>query len=149
VITIQYDRKQLGAAAASLERLAKVLWDREPTMDAIGAYMVSSKPSYRARTEGGVTLSDRGHLKASLAHLAGRDTVEVGTNMIYAGIHQMGGVIEAKNALALRFKVGKQWLFRFSVTMPARPFLGIDQRDEQEIDAIVQADLQAAVDGKA
>ncbi len=42
MITMVYDREQLGAAAANLERLSKVMSDLTETMDVIGAYLVSS-----------------------------------------------------------------------------------------------------------
>ncbi|MBX9944947.1 MAG: phage virion morphogenesis protein [Reyranella sp.] len=164
MITYQFDRAQLGAARAGLERLSKTLVDLWQTMDAIGAYLVAStqrrferqagpdgtpwKPSIRAQIEGGWTLLDSGHLRSSIAHAATRDTVEVGSNRIYAAIHQLGGTIRARNAPNLRFRIGGRWISKPSVTIPARPFLGLDQEDELEIDAIVQADLEAAVAGR-
>lgn len=165
MITLEFNRAQLGAAQAGLERLSRTLWDLWSTMDAIGAYLVSSAhrrferqagpdgkawpQSLRARIQGGWTLLDSGRLRASLTWLAGRDTVEVGSNVIYAAIHQLGGTIRAKNAPNLRFKILGRWVSKPSVVIPARPFLGIDREDELEIDAIVQADLGAAFGGSA
>lgn len=164
MITIEYDRGQLGAAKAGLERLSKTISDLWSTLDAIGAYLVASAhrrferqvgpdgkpwaPSIRAQIEGGWTLLDSGRLRASLTWLAGRHSVEVGTNVIYAAIHQLGGTIRAKNAPNLRFQIAGRWISKPSVVIPARPFLGIDQEDELEIDAIVQADLAAAIAGR-
>jgi phage virion morphogenesis protein len=162
---MEIDRRHLGIARASLDRLSRAMSDLWQTMDAIGAYVVSStqrrfqtqlspdgvtwKPSQRAIRDQGLTLLDHGHLRSSLTWLAGRDQVEVGTSKIYAAIHQFGGTIHAKNVPLLRFKIGDHWISKPSVFMPARPFLGIDERDQREIDAIVKADLEAAIEGKA
>ncbi len=63
--------------------------------------------SDRAEEEGGQTLSDTGRLKSSISVSAGADSVEVGTNAIYAAIHQLGG------------KAGRG----HKLELPARPFL--------------------------
>ena len=47
----------------------------------------------------------------------------------------------------LKFQIMGRWVSKPSVVIPARPFLGINQEDELEIDAIVQADLAAAFGG--
>ncbi len=107
----------------------------EPLMDEIGGIMVASTqdnfensrgpdgtawiPSKRARDEGGKTLIDRGILFSSLTHNATDDSVEWGSGMVYAGIHNDGG------------KAGRNK----SVELPARPYLGINIGDEQEIEA--------------
>jgi phage virion morphogenesis protein len=165
VITLQVNRDQLGRAAGGLERLQRVLGDLWRTMDSIGAYLVSSTQrrfqagvapdgtawltSIRARLFGGKTMMDSGALNASIAHEATRDQVEVGSNRIYAALMQLGGTIVAKNAPNLRFRIGPRWISKPSVVIPARAFLGIDERDQQEIEAIVAADLAAAEAGRA
>jgi phage gpG-like protein len=78
-------------------------------------------------------LRDEGHLYASITHRASPTSVEVGSNAIYAAIHQFGGTIKAKDAKALRFRIGDVWVTKESVTIPARPFLGIDDDDRQMI----------------
>lgn len=77
------------------------------------------KKSARAESEGGQTLSDTGRLKTSIDVAAGSDTVQVGTNVVYAAIHQLGGTIKPKKGKALKF--GSTIVSK--VTMPARPFL--------------------------
>lgn len=50
--------------------------------------------------------------------------VTVGTNVIYAAIHEFGGTIVARNAKALVFKTKDGiWHRVKSVTIPARPFM--------------------------
>jgi phage virion morphogenesis protein len=53
--------------------------------------------SFRAKQDGGQTLSLTRRLRNSITFYATRDKVVVGTNVVYAAIHQFGGVIRAKN----------------------------------------------------
>ena len=103
--------------------------------------------SIRAQLTGGKTLVDTGRLRGSITHNATARMVEVGTNVIYAAIHQFGGDIVPKTAKALRFKVGGKWAMTKKVTIPARPFLGIDEDDEKEIILIGEDWLREAANG--
>lgn len=47
----------------------------------------------------------------------------VGSNVVYARIHEYGGIIQARNAAYLRFRVGGQWVSKKSVIMPERSYL--------------------------
>ena len=131
-------------ARAALARLVARAEDLTPVMDEIGGALVLStqrrfelgagpgglawKPSQRALAEGGKTLVDTARLLASLTHRAGRDRVDVGTNVVYAAIHQFGG--PAGRGL--------------KTTLPARPFLGLDDDDRREIVAIVGDAIRGA-----
>lgn len=67
-----------------------------------------------------------GRLRNSITgKLKGNDTLEVGagTNVVYARIHEEGGVIKAKNAPYLHFQVGGRWVKTKQVTIPARPYV--------------------------
>ena len=111
----------------------------------------------RAREEGGQTLTDTGRLRASITHRLGPDEVVIGTNVVYAAIHQFGGqtpprVIRPKHKKALAFTVGGQKIARKSVRhpgskIPARPFLGIDSGDEAVISETILNRLRRAVRG--
>lgn len=79
--------------------------------------------SARAEADGGQTLVDNAILKNSIDVDAGPDEVAVGTNVIYAAIHQLGGIIEPKSSTALRFKVSGGFVTVKKVEMPARPYL--------------------------
>lgn len=96
------------------------------------------KPSYRAKSSGGKTLTDNATLKNSLHYKATSKKVDVGTNIIYAAVHQQGKTIKAKSAKYLKFRVGSRWAAKEEVEIPARPFLGINKDDKQEIKQIVQ-----------
>lgn len=124
------------------------------------------KPSKRAARKGGKTLIDTTRLFTSITHLAGANRVLVGTNVVYGGVHQFGGKIRQK-ARTQTLAFGKDGRFasrasasrrkggavRFSlasmrervVTMPARPYLGIDVGDEAAIGDTVNRYLAGAV----
>jgi phage gpG-like protein len=76
--------------------------------------------------------------------------VNVGTNVIYAAIHEFGGVIKAKKAKALRFKTKDgNWVFTKSVTIPARPYMrpAVDVgrgRIKQAVRATLKRNIEAA-----
>ncbi|MDR1946600.1 MAG: phage virion morphogenesis protein [Desulfovibrio sp.] len=101
--------------------------------------------SLRVLMEGGQTLVKMPRLKDSFGMEVTATSAEWGTNLKYAAIHQFGGVIRAKNAPALRFRIGGNWVSKQSVTIPARPFLGIDAEDEAEIVTIAVKWLQRLV----
>lgn len=68
-----------------------------------------------------------GHLRRSIkSTIKERHKEIVGTlsnNVIYAGIHEYGGVIKPKKGKYLTFKVGDRWVKVTSVKIPARPFI--------------------------
>ena len=75
-------------------------------------------------------LQDKGDLRRSILHEIAGNKLTIGTNLIYAAIHQEGGVIRAKNARALMIPLGDgRVIFRKKVTIPARPFLLIKPED--------------------
>ncbi|MGJ5203636.1 phage virion morphogenesis protein [Bradyrhizobium sp. HKCCYLR20261] len=114
-------------------------------------------PSLRVVQRGGKTLILSSRLYRSITFQASSTQVEVGTNVIYAAIHQFGGTIDqdAREAV-LHFKTNKRTgISRFAkpskadrarkatigartVHMPARPFLGLDQDDPRTITTIVE-----------
>lgn len=144
-VSVRVDTRELGRLA---DQTIANLEDAKPDralFDAIGAALASStldrfedqrgpdgrdwEPSDRVAKHGGLTLVDRGHLRASITHRPSDDFVEVGSNLIYAAIHQFGG--EAGRDLAVAF--------------PPRPYLGIDAADEREIGDIVTDHLRQAM----
>lgn len=139
-------------AQQSLRDAAAKVEDLTGLMDRIGAHLVASTQlrfedqaspvgvpwarSRRAASVGGQTLVDTGRLRASITHRAARNAVEVGTNVRYAGTHQFGATIVAKTPKGLRFRIGNAWITKRQVTIPARPFLGLDAADREAIPAI-------------
>jgi len=48
------------------------------------------KPSIRAQEEGGQTLTDEGHLKGSIYAIAKRQSLQLGSPLVYASVHNFG-----------------------------------------------------------
>jgi phage virion morphogenesis protein len=148
-ITVHVDDTAL---AASISAAIRASGELSPVFDAIGArlmFKVDERFQYqrgptggpwvqslRARLEGGETLTDRSILRKSITRQVHRDHVLVGTNVLYARIHQFGGVIVPKVAKALKFRLANgAFVVTQKVTMPARPFLGLDAEDLEDIEA--------------
>lgn len=73
-------------------------------------------------------LWDSGMLKDTLAFdLEGDNAVAIGSMMVYARIHQEGGTIKPKEGRKTLYVPGRG--FRRSVTIPARPYLGVSVAD--------------------
>lgn len=106
--------------------------------------------SWRARVQGGRTLTDKGNLLGSIRSNVGDKFVETGVDgrsvsAKYARTHQEGRVIRPRRAGALAF-VGPDGKFRMvqKVTIPARPFMGIDQQDVTDLREAFVDYLEAA-----
>ena len=98
----------------------------------------SWEPSTRAsEKKKGKTLVKSGALKNSIRARSDAFGAAVGTNKIYAATHQFGDerTIRAKNGKYLKFKIGDRFVSVPSVrvSIPARPFLGVSQSDDEEI----------------
>ncbi len=110
------------------------------------------KPSKRTATstKREKVLTDTGRLSRSINSKVGKKGFAVGTNVIYAATHQFGDksrelgpiTIRAKNKKSLKFNVGGKDIFvkkvfipSLKVSIPARPFLGINEADIEEIRA--------------
>jgi len=170
-------RIELRDTDEPLQRLAGMiarLDNPSGLFDNIGSYLVGSTqrrfergaapggsvwpPSLRALAEGGKTLIKSAQLMGSITHVASASGVEVGSNKVYAAIHQLGGEIkqDARTAV-LHFKRNKRTgASRFAkanskatfaqkaeigarvIKMPARPFLGLDDDDNRAIIGIAE-----------
>lgn len=123
---------------------------RERFKDGKGPDGARWRPSRRALDEGGQTLVDTGRLRDSITSASDARSAIVGTNVLYAAIHQEGGTIKAKGrasggASALRTPFGP----RGSVNMPARPFLGFAADEADEIRDVLAVYIQGQVLGGA
>lgn len=156
VAALRLETEGAQAVETRLAGLARAFGDLTPLLEGIGLYLEGATidrfdnetapdgarwvPSIRARTEGGKTLSDSAQLRGSITSEAGPSEVAVGTNKIYAGVHQFSAVIRAKSAPFLSFELPGGLGFRRvkEVEIPARPFLGLSGEDEAEL--LAQAD---------
>lgn len=103
------------------------------------------KPSIRAQVTGGRTLTKDGHLSGSISSNVGKDFAEWGVNRIYARIHQDGGVIKAKSGGSLKFRIpGGGFAVVKAVRMPARPYLGVNDDDRDDMLDIVESHIGRA-----
>lgn len=141
----------LSQAKAAFGRLAAKLDDTTPIMRAIGTGLVESThtrfeqavdpegrrwranaPATLARKRGPGILREsgmRGGLMGSITLRAQYDSVEVGSNKVHARIHQLGG------------KAGRN----LSVTIPARPYLGVNAADGEMMLDVVEGALDQAL----
>ncbi len=150
------------AYLAALRRAAERAEDLTPLMDSIGMGLEASTierfnetsrgpdgtewpPSAAATAAGRRTLVRRGHLRDSITHEADRRSVTVGTNVLYAAVHQFGidKTVEVpahkrtitqvygrrlKDPKTISVKAHKR-----KMKLPARPFLGVSAEDEEMI----------------
>ena len=149
---VEFDRAQLDRVVRSLGAGLDRIEDQEQLLDEIGAAMEFSVLE-RFRLEVGPdnvpwTPTRRGvsilkgsppQLMSSITRRTSRDRVAVGTDKVYAAIHQFGGTIRPKSGDFLVFRgAGGELVFAREVTIPARPYLGIDQADEREIEETIR-----------
>jgi phage virion morphogenesis protein len=153
-ISIQVDTSPVDAL---LNQLRDRLDDMTQPMAEIGETIVNSvrmnfresrapdgtpwMPSQRVLRLGGQTLVKGKNLLGSIDYTPSPRAVEVhagGTATPYAAVHQFGATIKPKSGKALMFKGfdGKPVLLR-SVTIPARPYMGIRDEDWPEIEDIL------------
>ena len=78
-------------------------------------------------------LTQDGHLAGQLTYRANPNYVEIGSTRIYASVHQFGATIKPKNGAALVFGPEGGKIYARSVTIPARPFLGLSNQDREDI----------------
>ena len=157
----------------AIERALAACHDFTPAMDAVADVMRQGvlrrfeageapdgtpwKPSQRVVERGGETLIDTRRLISSITRDHDATSAVVGTNVVYAAIHQLGGTIRAipkskggKGYLWVKGKTranGKR-LTVASVNMPARPFLGFGDTELREIPEIIGDHLRAAFAGQ-
>ena len=140
-----------GVARAFI-RLIGALGTTTPVMSVIGTGLVASthrrfvsqtspegaawaalSSDYKATKKNSRILTESGRLRGSINSQAGNDYARVGTNVIYAAIHQFGGTITPKAGSHLVFRLASGLVLAKSVTLPARPYLGISGDDEEMI----------------
>lgn len=125
-VSVNFTLTDLGALNALLVKAHERSLDLQPLMKSIGeASLVTVeerfagqygpdgtawKPSQRALEFGTQTLTLEGHLRDGISAKANSDSAEIGSNLIYARVHQLG------------YSEGG---------IDARPYLGIGGNDEE------------------
>lgn len=160
----------LGPAQAVLSRYRELFADPLPLMQIAGGILENStrerfaaqhgpggspwKPSWRAQEQGGRTLIDKGGLLASVTNRASSHRVEWGViakteSAKHAATQQYGDTITPKKGPYLVFRgANGHVIFARSVTIPARPFLGIDEQDRADLNEAWTAYLEGLADGR-
>lgn len=165
---ITLETKVVGdAAIRAFRQLARVMGDTTPVLRVIGTGLVEGthtrfeqavdpdgnpwaplNPVYAAGKRGPGILREsamRGGLMGSITYRARADAVEVGTNKIYAAVHQFGATIRPVKATHLVFRLGAGVVQADSVTIPARPFIGISAEDARMIEETLVDALDRAL----
>lgn len=159
-VTVEIIDRGLDDAIAKMQALATP--DRLELMDSIGR-LVQEQTRHRIATEktapdgsawkpnrAGTSILYASHrLAESIDYRASLDRVVTGSPLPYARIHQFGGVIKAKSGRALAFKSGGDTYFRQSVTIPARPYLGLSAANVEELESVVADFILSVLDGDA
>lgn len=129
-----------GDAYDKLNKIIAACNDGKPAMKTIGRVLSNrirlgfknSKSPYGDRWKPityrqGQPLRDTGRLLASIGYNAEKDNVTIGTEdgLIYAKIHQFGGVIRSRTAKTLRFFIGNRMILTDKAVIPARPYMPI------------------------
>ena len=146
--SVSFDDK---TARAGLQGLLDAVDDPAPLLAELGEYLLgSTRARFSSQTapdgEGwaqlqpwylrekkrnkGRKLTLDGYLRGRLvSQVVGGRSVEVGSNLVYAAVHQFGATIRPRAAKVLMFRghAAKQ------VTVPARPYLGLSGEDRSEI----------------
>lgn len=134
---IRIDIEGLDAVERNLRRQMSI--DKHRALDEIGQYFTSEIQQRFVRSEDhegrawkqlksrvGKPLVNTGILRSSITHrILNENTIEVGTNVVYAAIHNYGGYAGR----------GKR------VKIPKREFIGISDTNEMEINEIVERHL--------
>lgn len=113
-------------------------------------------PAYAAIKKGSLILVANGLLRKSLTMATSGSTVTIGSNSVYAAVHQFGATIKPVGAKALAFKLGftnakgktASGIVRVkSVTIPARPYLGFGPNDQRAVLETVSGFVTRAFSG--
>lgn len=154
------------AVIDAFDRVATAGADLFGLMDAIGRVLVNGAreriaqtnvtpagvawpKSLRATIAGGPTLRETGLLLNSITASPQARQVTVGSNLIYAGVHQEGATIRPVNAKALSFALANgDSVTAGEVTIPARPYLGISEDEAADIGDITAAFFDGLLSGR-
>lgn len=159
---------------AGLRGLRAVASDLRPVLEDIGPELESSTvmrfvtnvapdgtpwaPSAAATARGSQTLVDTTRLRDSIHYVLDGDAVEVGSNVVYAGVHQGGiddEVVVSSHERRFTMVFGRRISGVTNVmphsrrmNLPARPFLGISAGDGAAILDIIGDHLARAAGGQ-
>jgi len=92
---------------------------------------------WKANRAGTSILYDSGALYRSIDYISDADSITIGSGLIYARIHQEGGVIKPRYGNALKFWWESAGFVQFAVvkqvTMPRRQYLGLSAENQDDV----------------
>jgi phage virion morphogenesis protein len=123
-------------------------------------------PAYARKRAGGKILQRSGRLASSIVQSSDNDGATVGTNVVYARIHQEGGTIKRKaRNQDLHFRqsksgqVGNRFVKKsqanfvqtvavgaYNIKMPARPFLHLTEQDIDGMESTAESYFKRIID---
>jgi len=144
-------RKLLGRIGAVVEEQTRERLKRDKSSPDGAAWAPWSERHEKGRHGGHSLLSGGGELYDSLTHEVSANSVEVGSNLIYARIHQEGSGEESVQVPAHQRRIkqafGRKlpfpvWVnvgaYAFLQNIPARPYLGLSADNEAELEAEIE-----------
>lgn len=94
--------------------------------------------AWQQNAEGSSILQRTGsNLLDSVAHTFSSSEAVWGAGWEFAHVHQGGMTIHAKSADRMVFKIGGRTVAAKSVTIPARPFVGLSSENKAELDDLL------------
>lgn len=153
-VSVRIDLSGLSKLNRAFTRFKDKIKDRAKLNRGLAAEMLTrTRHRFDTRTtpEGkkwSSSLVDTGRLRQTLDTAADERVAKVGSNLVYAAIHQFGGVIpahrvSARDKKSLSFTVNGRQICVKSVMIPpvaikANPYLGISEKDEEALAEIVE-----------
>lgn len=125
----------------------------ESGTDPMGQKWKALLPAYAAIKKGPGILRASLMLQRSVTFATAGATVTVGSNRVYAAVHQFGATIKPVRAKALAFRLGATGpkggksfaLVRAkAVTIPQRPYLGFGPKDQRAVLDVVSNEVARA-----
>ena len=144
---LQYTLADFPKMAERFQNLAKKGKDKSKMANIIMSQLVMSATNRfdEKKTPDGrpwrSPLYRTGTLSKSVLGAADETTVNIGSNLKYAAIHQFGGEIAAKTAAYLKFKINEQWVQTKKVNIPANPYVGMSNEDRAAIEEKLAEEL--------
>lgn len=163
-VSYHFDLNDLAVLTA-FDQAAAASEDLYPLMDAIGRILVNGAverigvtnvdpdgvpwpQSYRAEIFGGPTLHATGRLMRSITSAPEARQVTVGSNLIYAAVHQEGAIIRAKTARGLSFMLADgEEVVVSEVWIPRRTYLGVSGGEVADIADVTVAHFSGLLGG--
>lgn len=156
-VSLRFDLSQTSEVGGRLNEVLGEAADYEQLGDEIGSAVVTAtqirfereadpagkpwKPTARGSS---ILKGSPPRLLPSITHRATRDSVEIGTNVIHAAVHQHGAVIRPKSARKLRFVIGSQVIFADKVEIPERAYLPRNAAEMPEVEDAINDHLSGA-----